>query len=304
LPTVLSSLLVLAILRGSPVVQPIAASCQEVQRVELSRAHGVSREICVSPGLLTGFVFDTSVVVDLEDEIRFTEVTRGHTGISVMPPENSVEGDRLRLTARFLDGGAIVTFVLVVHPGEATRQVEVYRDKRSRESFQHEVAQERARSQQLQRELERLQHQLEQLRGESEDPAGLRRLIASRSITEQGIRALKIHPEVRGDSGGSVSLAPSVVTYRSNNRVAVAVWLTNASDTPWLAIEASFVNARGKVLTGIRLWQQGGPIHQHKTKLVVVEADAESGEPHGEVTLRLLEDGPRAINISRVVFPP
>ncbi len=130
------AILVLAILRGSPVVQSTAAACLEVQRVELSRAHGGSREICVSPGLLTGLVFDASVVVDLEEEIRFTEVSRGHTSISLIPPGDSVEGERLRLTARFRDGTS-VTFMLVVHTGQATRQVEVYRDGRARESFEH-----------------------------------------------------------------------------------------------------------------------------------------------------------------------
>ncbi len=297
----LPSLLVLAILRGSPVVQPTIAACQDVQRVELTREHDVLRELCISPGLLTGFVFDDSVIVELEDESRFTQVTRGNTGISFIPSRALVKGERPRLTARFQDG-ASVTFILVVHSGEATRQVEVYRDKRTRESLENELAQEHARNQQLQRELERLHHQLERLRVESQHASELRNLIADGVLNDYGIRARRFYEQLQGDEKESVSVRWGTA-YRTSKRVAVAVRLRNGSDTPWLAIEASLVNARGEELTGIRLWQQDGPMPPGKTGLVVVELDAEPQEHHGEFTLRLREDGPRTLNVPQVVFP-
>lgn len=296
------ALMVLALLQGSPVVPPptVAAVCQDVQRIELSLAPG-AHEICVSPGLLTGFVFDATVVVDLQDEVRFAEVTRSHTSIGIMPPEDMVTGERLRLTARFGDG-AIASFVLVAHSGQATHQVEVYRDKRTRESFQHEVAQERAKNQQLEGELERLRHQFEQLRAECGDPAGLRRLIASKTMSKNGIRAKEFPQETIGYTESALSVERGA-SYQSDFRVAVEVWLINSGAEPWTATGASLVDARGKELRGMRLWQEGA-IAPKESRMVVVEVDAKPGEPQGDVTLMLREDGPRSIAISGIPVPP
>jgi uncharacterized protein (TIGR02268 family) len=143
------TLLVLALLQDSPLTPPSAgADCQEVQRLELSLELGRSWEICVSPGLLTGFVIDSIARVDVEDELRFAEVMRGRTSISLMPPRDMRPGERLRLTARLTQGelSDSITFVLVAHEGQATRQVEVYRDERTREAFLNEVAQEHAKT--------------------------------------------------------------------------------------------------------------------------------------------------------------
>ena len=296
----LPSLLFL-VFHGLPVVQPTTAACQDVQRIELSLARGVTEEICVSSGLLTGFVFDSPVVVDLEDEIRFAEVTHGRSSFSFMPPGDGVVGERFRLTARFVDG-ASVTFVLIAHRGRATRQVEVYRDKRTRESYEHEVAQEQAKVQQLQQENESLQRQLEQTRAECGDPRGLRRLIASRSMGKAGIHAQEFKQELIGHTESHLSVMRGV-TYRSDDRVVVEVWLLNSSSEPWEARSAKFVDAKGEEMGGIQLWQEGGPIPPHESRMVVVEADAPPGAPQGEVTLSLRDAGPRGITIPKVTFP-
>jgi uncharacterized protein (TIGR02268 family) len=263
--------------------------------------HGAPQEICVSSGLLTGFVFDARAVVELEDEIRFAEVTRGNTSVSLMPPGDGVEGERFRLLARFPDG-ASVTFLLVIHRGRATRQVEVYRDKRTLESYQHEVAQEQARNQQLQEENASLRQQLEQLRTEYGDPRGLRRLIASGSLSKAGIRALEFTREIIRHTEDTLT-APRGVAYRSEDRVAIEVSLRNDGTEPWSASMATLVDAKGKALTGIRLWLEGGSIPPRESRRVVVEADAKPGTPQGEVTLMLREDGPRSITIPRVAVP-
>ncbi len=297
----LPSLLFLAVLQSTPVVQPTAAPCQDVQRIELSWVRGASREICVSPGLLTGFVFDSRVTVDLEQEIRFAEVTRGNTSVSILPPGDGLAGERLRLTAHFSDG-ASVTFVLVFHSGQATRQVEVYRDKRTRESFQHEVAQAEARIRQLEQKNELLQHQLEQLRAECGDPRGLRRLITSKSIGINGIRAREISQEAIERAEGALSLT-KVITYRSNNRVTLEVWVHNPSEEPWTVSAVSLVDAKGNSATGIQFWQDGAFIAPHDTRLVVVEADEGPETTQGEVTLSLREAGPRGVTLAKVVVP-
>ena len=259
-------------------------------------------EICVSAGLLTGFVFDAHVTVDLEEEVRFADITRGRASINVMPPGDSLEGERFRLTARFVDGSG-VTFVLVVHKGRATRQIEVYRDKRTRESFEHELAQEHAKNQQLQWELDQLKHELGQLRNDYGDPGSLRRLIARQSIDPSGIRALAMDRELHRRVQGGLSLQRGVA-YRSYKRVTVEVWVLNSGETPWSAVGVSFVDAKGKELTeGIQLWHQDGSTPPNQKSLLVVEVDAKPQELHGKLTLRLRENGPRTLSIPEVVIP-
>jgi len=298
---VLPSLLFLAVLQSTPVVQPTAAPCQDVQRIELSWVRRASPEICVSPGLLTGFVFDSRVTVDLEQEIRFAEVTRGNTSVSILPPGDGLVGDRLRLTAHFSDG-ASVTFVLVFHSGQATRQVEVYRDKRTRESFQHEIAQVEARIRQLEQKNELLQHQLEQLRAESGDPRGLRRLITSKALGKNGIQAREIPQETLERAEGALSVSKAI-TYRSNNRVTLEVWVHNPGEEPWTVSAVSLVDAQGNSLTGIQFWQDGAFIAPQDSRLVVVEADIGSETELGEVTLSLREAGPRGVTLAKVAVP-
>jgi len=300
------SLLVLVLLQGSPLPPSAGVDCQEVQRIELSLEPGASREICVSPGLLTGFVFDSPVVVDLQDEPRFAEVTHGRTAISVMPPGDMGPGERLRLTARFSDGTSSdsITFVLVAHVGQATRQVEVSRDKRTRESFQHEVAQERAKNQRLQVQLERLQHELELLRADCDDPQGLRRLIQSGVIDPTGIRAQDFTAGNMIDSEGPLRVM-SGVSYHSATRVAVAVQVRNFSPESWTPVEASLVDARGKEWKAVRLWQDSSVQEQEQQRsvLMVVEVNAKPHELQGEVTVVLREAGPRVLSIPKVMIP-
>jgi len=298
------SLLVLVLLQGSPLPPSAGVDCQEVQRIELSLEPGASREVCVSPGLLTGFVFDSPVVVDLQDEPRFAEVTHGRTTISVMPPGDMGPGERLRLTARFRDGASSdnITFVLVAHVGQATRQVEVSRDKRTRESFQHEVAQERAKNQRLQVQLERLQHELELLRAECDDPQGLRRLIESGALDRTAIGAQDFTAGNMTYSEGPLRVI-SGVSYHSATRVAVAVRVRNSSPEPWTPVEAWLVDAKGKEWKAVRLWQESTVQQQEDVRMVVVEVNATTHELQGEVTVVLREAGPRGLSIPKVMIP-
>jgi uncharacterized protein (TIGR02268 family) len=294
LPTVLPSLLALAVLRVAPAVVPTATVCQDVLRVELSQTRGASQEICVSPGLLTGFVFDASVVVDLEEEHRFGEVIRGRTSISLMPPGDGVAGERLRLNARYLDGASI-SFVLVVHPGQATRQVEVYKDKRTQESYQHEVAQAHAKNQQLQQALD-------QLRAECGEPSSLRRLIVSGAMKKMGVKVQQVEA-FNGYVEGSLSVS-QCMTYRTSSRVAMEVTLLNTGTEPWTVVEASLVDAKGNELKRTLIWHEGGAASPKKHSLLVLEFELEGKVPQGEFTLMLRENGPRSLTLQNVSMGP
>jgi uncharacterized protein (TIGR02268 family) len=273
------------------------ASCEEVRRVELALAPtAAAREICVSPGLTTSLRFDAPAIVDLQDEVRFEEVVRARRLLMLMPPPDMVPGERLRLTARF-EGEASsnsTTFVLVAHSGRATHQVEVFRDKRTRESFQQEVLQERARSEQLREELARTRVLLSQ-------SGGLRSLIANRTMGIGGVRAQVLKSEVLGSSQGGLSWV-SGTSYRADKSVAAEVLLMNSGAEPWTAAAASLVDSHGEEMKGVQLRQEE-VIGPSQTKPVIVEVDATTEQARGELTLKLWDAGGRSITIPKVAFP-
>ena len=135
-----ASVLVFLVLLQAPAAlesPPPDIRCEQVKRLELSLVSTGHFEVCVSPGLMTGFRFDAPVTVDLQEDVRFEEVMSGRSSIGFVPPKDMAPGERIRLTAHIAGGGApqSVTFALVAHRGRATHQVEVYRDQRTRESF-------------------------------------------------------------------------------------------------------------------------------------------------------------------------
>ncbi|MFY0565715.1 DUF2381 family protein [Archangium lansingense] len=300
-----SSLLVIVLLQGTPLLQPpTATACKELQRIELALAPAATaREICVSPGLMTNFVFDTRAEVDLQDEVRFLEVTRGRSTLSLLPPPDLVLGERLRLTALLGDGTTQqrVTFSLVAYPGQATHQVEVYRDQRPRESLQQELAQELAKNQRLLNELEQTRARLEQLQAKLEQSGGLRDLIANKLISTLGI-------QIRGLKEKGLVPSEGVLTYkwgigyRSDKSIAAEVSLKNSSPEPWTAAGGSLVDAHGKELKGMKL-RQDKPIAPGSEGSVIVEVDVLRYEVLGELTLTLRDEGSRSITIPGLTFP-
>lgn len=300
-----SSILVLALLQGAPLLQPsTAAACKELQRIELALAPAAAaREICISPGLMTNFVFDTRAEVDLQDEVRFLEVTRGRSTLSLLPPPDLLLGERLRLTALLGDGATQqrVTFSLVAHPGQATHQVEVYRDQRPLESLQQELAQEQAKNQRLRDELQQTRAQLEQIQVKLAQSGGLRDLLANKAIGTRGVQFRELKKKEPGQSEGILSYMWGV-GYRSNKSIAAEVWLKNSSPEPWTAADGSLVNAQGKELGGMKI-RQDNPIAPNSEGSVIVEADALWSEALGELTLTLRDEGARGITIPGITFP-
>ncbi|HYO54664.1 DUF2381 family protein [Archangium sp.] len=288
---------ILVLLQGSPIVQS-AAACEDSQRIELALTPAVAaREVCVSPGIMTGFIFDSApVFLELQDEVRFVEVQRGRLGISFVPPGDMMPGERLRLTARLGTGVSqeIITFMLVAHRGQATRQVEVYRDKRTRESYQQEADQERAKNHQLRQENQQLRAQLEQHQG-------LRSLIANKMVGPLGIQTLALKPDEPERPDRALSFRRGV-SYRTEKTVAAEVWVRNSSSEPWTATGASLVGANGKEMPGIRLRQEEA-IAPDKVNSVIVEVDATRIEARGDLELRLWDAGSRAVTIPRLRFP-
>ncbi|MFE8600584.1 DUF2381 family protein [Archangium violaceum] len=301
----LLSILVLVLPQGAFLLQPpTAAACNEMQRIELALTPATAAwEICVSPGLMTNFVFDAPVKVDLQDEVRFLEVTQGRSTLNLLPPPDLMRGERIRLSVLLGDevNQQRVTFSLVAHPDRATHQVEVYRDQRSRDSLRQELAQEQATNQNLRDELGQTRDRLEQLRIKLAQSGGLRDLIATGAISSFNIQFQELKKE---------KFAPpeEVITYewgngyRSDNTIAAEVWLVNSSSEPWTATTGALVDAHGRELTGLKI-RQDHPIAPNSRGSVIVEADARRSEGRGELTLSLRDESARGITIPGLAFP-
>ncbi|HYO71297.1 MAG TPA: DUF2381 family protein [Archangium sp.] len=291
------SVLALVLLHAPAEAPPPAANCEEVQRIELSLMSTATFEVCVSPGLLTGFRFDAPVTMDLQDDVRFEDVMRSRSGVGLVPPKDLAPGERLRFTAH-LGGGEspqTITFTLVVHRGRATHQVEVYHDQRTRESYQQQMEQEHAENQHLRQENQRLQAQLVLM-------GGLRSLFLAGELGDTGVLAQQLRNLPAVQPSDDALYYSRVVTYHSKNSVAVEVELLNSGSTPWSVAGASLVSPTGERLAGVRIGQVG-PIPPGGTQRVFIEADAADGIPLGEVTLRLWGEDGRAITIPKVTFP-
>jgi uncharacterized protein (TIGR02268 family) len=282
------SLLVLVLLQGFPAV----ATCQDVQRIELSRSSLEPREICVSPGLLTGLRFETPIVVDLQDEVRFEEVVRGDRLLTLIPPPNMEPGERLRLTVRFVDGTAprSATLTLVAHRGQATRQVEVYRDRRTRESYEQELDQELAKNQWL-REANR------QLRASLDEVRELRGLILHTRVKRAGVRFMKFNPAMIERPEGLLALRGGGI-YRLEENIGLEVLLENSSLDPWMVAGASLVGASGKEMRELKLLQKEA-IPPKGIASVIVEAHVTANESRA-LLLTLWDAGARAITLPQL----
>jgi uncharacterized protein (TIGR02268 family) len=298
------SILVLVLLQGPAAAvesPPTAVGCEDVQRVELSLVSTATFEVCVSPGLITGLRFDAPVTMELQDDVRFEEVVRARQLLTLVPPPDMTPGERIRLTVRFEDGVArqSATFVLVGHRGQATHQVEVYRDKRTRESYQQEIEQEHAKNQQLREENQQLRGELKQLRALLNQSVGLMGLHINGALGQSGIDSRVLYGKQPIAGGLSMSRGTS---YRANDSIAVEVWLLNSSAEPWTAVGASLVTAKGEKMDGVRLYQPEA-IPPNGERSVFVEVPAAQGEPQGQVTLILWEAGPRTISLPNVTLP-
>ncbi|WNG59784.1 DUF2381 family protein [Archangium gephyra] len=280
---------------------PTTADCENVQRVDLSLMSTATFEVCVSPGLMTGLRFDTPVTVELQDDVRFEAVARSRQLLSLVPPPDMAPGERIRLTVRFEEGMTrqSATFVLVGHRGQATHQVEVYRDKRTGESYQQEIEQEHVKNQQLREENQQLRGELEHLRAQLNQSAGLTGLHVSGVLDPTGIHTRELQRELPVAGGVAMWKGSS---YRSNDSVAVELWLLNSSAEPWTAVGAFLVTTEGEKVEKVRLYQPEA-IPPNETRKIFVEFPAGRGDLQGQVTLNLWEAGPRTISIPKVMFP-
>ncbi|WP_367303425.1 DUF2381 family protein [Corallococcus exiguus] len=288
---------------GASVAQPEAsASSPSARRIELTPDDGLSApEIAISTGLSTILVFDSDMThdeVELEGRDRFELVDVGRTTLRLVPSSHVTAGEKFRLIVRFRDGAAPgrASFLLRVHPAKAEPLIEVYRGKRTIETYQQEARELRA-------ELMRYQGEIARLVAEQDAPGGLAGLVSSGALDEHGVTGRVVTKDVAQAAGNALE-ATSVKSYRSAKGVAVEIQLVvKAGALPWVANGATLRGKAGAELKVLRLWQQG-PIPVGEFGLVVVEADAPSVAAQGAFSLKLWEAaGPRVITLGNVTFP-
>ncbi|RKH34911.1 DUF2381 family protein [Corallococcus praedator] len=278
-----------------------SASVPGARRIELTPDDVQSApEIAVSSGLSTALFFDSDLMrdsVELEGRDRFTLMDVGQATIRLVPSSRVTPGERFRLVVRFRDGAAPVSafFLLRVHPAKAESVIEVYRGRRTIETYQQEAREAHA-------ELVRCQIENARLLVEHDAPGGLAGLISTGGMDEHGVTGRVVTQDI-SQSAGSDLRASYVTTYRSTTGVAVDIQLTvKAGARPWIAKGTTLKGKAGVELTVLRVWQQR-PIPAGEIGRVVIEAEA-SATTRGPFTLKLWEeDGPRTVTLGNVTFP-
>jgi uncharacterized protein (TIGR02268 family) len=301
-----AALLMLALFVGATATaQPRAIPCEAgTRRIELrTELTGEPPELCIGPELSTTILFYGAELlgngVAVEGREHFTLVDPGSTMLRLVPSAHVMPGDRFRLTVRFRDGSAPASaaFWLVVYAGKVEPWVEVYREKRSVESYQQEV-------QEKDTQLHQCQEDNERLLAEKESPGGLTGLLATGLMDERGIPPKKLLASVGKHPGNFVKVY-EVLSYRSTRRVAVVLWLLPSLEMqPWRAVRAKLVGPGRRTLRVHPPWQREPLGYDAKDKRVVIEADATEAETRGSFTLKVWnEDGTRSIVLTGVTFP-
>lgn len=298
-------LLTLALLVGTATAaQPRAIPCEAgIRRIELETASTDKlHELCISPGLSTTLLFHgaelVSEGVSVEGRERFSLVDPGSTTLRLIPSERVPPGARFRLTVRFRDGAAPTgaDFWLVVHPGHVEPLVEVYRQKRTVESYQQEVREKDSQLRQCQADYTRLN-------AEQQGPRGLAGLLAAGLLDHKGIVTRNITESLR-ESPGSAATVAEGHSYRSASAIMVVLKLEPLPGIkPWRAASA-VLEGPGRRKPRVSIWQTEPLQPGVPNARVVIEAEATEEESRGSFTLKLSnEDETRRIVVSGVTFP-
>ncbi|MFP2924755.1 DUF2381 family protein [Pyxidicoccus sp. 3LG] len=268
---------------------------------------GEEPKVIIGPRLSTTFTFDAALLRDasgrdtleLEKRETFALIDAGQTTLRLIPSETAKTGERLRLTVRFKDGAVprSATFILVVHPAQAERMVEVYRDTRSSEFYQRESRQARAVAEQCLSTLERE-------RAERAGPGGLAGLIFAGKLDLEGVKTQGLTRAITRAPGNPL-ITTEVFSYRSARLVTLEVRLeTPTGAQPWTTGGAVLVDRKGIELKVLPLGPSMPLASDSRRQRIVVEAEALPNEAQGTYTLKLWEAGTdRTVILSGVSFP-
>ena len=300
---VLHAVFMALVLSGPAESQPSAITCDTgVRHIELPAVPtGQAPTVCISPGRTTVFSFDTNLVtgsVALKGADRFTTVELGPSTLKLLPSVKVAAGERLRLTVTFTDNAAPTSaaFTLVVQAAQAEPLVNVYRQVRSAESYEQELAETKVKVRQCHEENARL-------RVERSGPGGLVGLRASGLVDRKGISSRAITRSVT-QAATNAFIVSEVAAFRSAIRVAVEVLLEIPENAPAWTLEGATLMHQGRKggeLKVVTLWS---PEPGVLGGTVIVEAEAPAHATAGTFVLKLWDaSGTRTVTISGITFP-
>lgn len=267
-------------------------------------APGKPPEVCIRPELSINLLFDAKLArVEVEERERFRRVKAVDDTLMLVASEALQDGERVRVTVHFEDGAApaSATFMLVVHPSQAERQVEVSRHERTVTSLRQGEQQARAEARQCQEDKARL---LAGCAGQ----VGLTGLIANGWMGDEGVSAREITQNIT-QPPGELFVAQKIISYwvvgiGNQGRVAVKVKLFNSGPVPWTPTGAALVGSKREALAEPTVWPLE-PIPPGKYGSITVEMDATKDEARGTFTLKLWtgEAGGGGVSLDGVTFP-
>ncbi len=190
------------------------------------------------------------------------------------------------------------SFLLVARRDQATHQVHVNHDTRTRESLLQEIEREHARNRKLQEDNQRLRQQSAQESSRFGQLTGLSGAHLLGLLDATGVRAQSL---LITDTAGVVTTS-TVISYRSQKQVGLNLRAENKSDEPWTAVGASLKDVQGKIWEGVRLTQKS-PALRGDFATVFIEVEAAPTELQGKVTLTVWEAGPQTVSTQQIVFP-
>ncbi|MFY0528737.1 DUF2381 family protein [Archangium gephyra] len=259
-------------------------------------------EVCIRPELSITLLFDAKLArVDVEGRERFRRVELATASLTLVASDALHDGERVSVTVYFQDDGAptSATFMLVVHPSQAERQVEVSRHERTLASYRQGEQQARAEAQQCREEKARLQ-------AECSGQGGLTGLIENGWLGKTGVVA-RVLKGVTSRSADPLEVR-DVISYRAvgpkRGRVAVELELRNGGTVTWTPMGAALVGSKREELMGLTV-RSLEPIPSGRSQRIVVELNAAESEARGTYTLNLWagEAGSGGVNVDGVTFP-
>ncbi|HYO65222.1 MAG TPA: DUF2381 family protein [Archangium sp.] len=292
MPVLSSAVLLRAVLLAAPLDASALSVCEVGTRhLELTEdTPGEALAVCIHPGLSTSFLFDAKLgQVELTGRERF-RVMEDEMGFALVPTRALTQGERVPVRVSFQDGTAPASarFILVVHPSEAARQVEVTRQPRTLSSAREGEQQARAEARQCREDKARLE-------ARCSGQVGLLGLLAQRLLGEGGIADKDITRSVSSRPGNTLtsvmahsyrSATVSMEDGREVVRLAVELELQNNGSTPWTLAGAVLVGPHGVEWKTFGVWQLK-PVAPREKGSIGVEFEMKAEEARGTFILKI-----------------
>jgi uncharacterized protein (TIGR02268 family) len=285
--------------------RPLLPLCEagDVRLEVEADAPGGVPALCITPELTSTFLFDAKLArVELGGREHFRRVVEAVDLFMVVPSEAMRDMEPLRVTVYFADGAApaSLTFLLVVHPARAVRQVDVIRQTRPVAFYKQEAREARAEAQQCREEKARMQV-------EQGGPGGLRGLRAAGLFDDElGVAVKRITKTLKPRPRNALGLLRAWSSRTGGpevGRVAVELDLENPGTKPWTLAGAVLRGAKGEELMPLPDATPVSILPGKAPGRLMVEFEATTQQAQGAYTLTLWDADGRSVLLENVTFP-